>query len=443
MNSTPLPIASNQPEQLADWPEQRVNWIAQLAVLIWQPCLVFLPFLLLGLVLWLAPTMEGAAGFRIREELSFANFFILIAWYGCIVVCAALGQLVARSFPPQPFLAAGAINTEGFYRALSGLALIGVGGAWLAALSNGTSLVELIKTQQFNLLKDSLYENYNHLYSLRYTASLVGGYAMYRLVFLGRFSWLDALNFCLLLAAAAISARLLIAQAVIFAGGLAIRFDAIQQVKGRTILLTTLGLSVCIVTFTWARSAGSYRDFFGVSNPVAMTYLECQRYLAAPIQASMGVARIAAYQPHRGSPSNVIKYVTPTFLHPEEEKAGDNSGGVGEQWYLDEVDVDETLTTNSAFVDMYGDLGLWAFPVIAWVSFLAAGVGTYFWRADNLLCLIGCVVLYGFFELWRTYYFAAGSFTFLILAIIAAGCGSRFLTGRFRVSLFKPQVNVQ
>jgi len=31
----------------------------------------------------------------------------------------------------------------------------------------------------------------------------------------------------------------------------------------------------------------------------------------------------------------------------------------------------------------------------------------------------------------------------LILAIIAAGCGSRFLTGRFSVSLFKPEVNVQ
>ena len=158
-----------------------------------------------------------------------------------------------------------------------------------------------------------------------------------------------------------------------------------------------------------------------------MTFIEFQRYLGAPVQASVGVARIAADHPHRGALGNLILYVTPTFLHPDSLKVDDNSGGVGQQWYLDQVDVDATLTTNSAFVEMYGHLGFWAFPLIAWVSFFMAALGTYFFRADNLLCLVGCVVLYGFFELWRTYYFAAGSFTFLILAIFAAACGAILL----------------
>ncbi len=85
-------------------------------------------------------------------------------------------------------------------------------------------------------------------------------------MFLGKFNWLDALNFCLLLAAAAISARILIAQAALFAGGLAVRFDQVRSVSNRTIVLAAVGLSLLIVCFTWVRTANSYREYFGVEN---------------------------------------------------------------------------------------------------------------------------------------------------------------------------------
>ncbi|QDV10209.1 hypothetical protein CA51_00490 [Rosistilla oblonga] len=416
MSSVSLPIEPSRP-----------NGVAKFAAIVWQPSLVFVPFLVVGAVLWLCPSMEGAAGYGIREEISLANLTILVAWYGTICAAAAIGQRLAMALPRFSVMSKDAFDPTVFYKTLACLALIGVAGAWFAALRNGVSLIELVKTQQFNLVKDSLYANYNHLYSLRYTASLVGGYALYRLVFLQKVSRLDILSLCLLLAATAISARILIAQAVIFAGGLAIRFDALQRVKTRTITAAVLGLAICIVAFTWVRSAGSYRDHFGVENPVAMTFLEVQRYVGAPVQASMGVARMAADQPSRGAIGNIIKYTTPTFLHPAELKVEDNSGGVAAQWYLHQVDIDETLTTNSAFVEMFGDLGFWAFPVMAWASFLMATIGSYFWRSDNLLCLIGCVVLYGFFELWRTYYFSAGSFTFMILAVLVAATTASLL----------------
>jgi hypothetical protein len=412
----------------------RPSWVSRAARALWQPGVIFLPCLLLGAFLWASPSMEGAAGYNIREELSFSNVLLLAIWYLGICVTAFLGQRFAYSLPKVDMMSREAFDPEIFYRTLTVIALLGVAGAWLAALSGATSLIELAKTQQFNQLKKSLYENYNHLYTLRYATSLSGGYAMYRLIFIRKFNWLDALNCFLLLAAAAISARILVFQAVIFAGGLAIRFDTIKRVGGRTILLAILGLSICLVGFTWLRSAGSYRERFGAENPVVMTYLEFQRYLGGPIQASVGVARITTNQPNRGSLSNVNLYVTPSFLHPESAKSEDNSGGVGEQWYLHQIDVDDTLTTNSAFVEMYGDIGLWAFPVMAWMSFFMATVGSYFWRSDNLLCLIGCVVLYGFFELWRTYYFAAGSFTFLILTVLAAATGATLLQSARRTA---------
>lgn len=411
-----LPVNSN-----------KSNLWAQAAAVLCQPGMVFLPLLTIGVVLWLCPSTEGASGYRVREELTFGSILVLAAWYGGIFVCAALGQYVASVLPKMNVMSADAFRPQTFYLVLSMLAIVGVAGAWLAAMRGGPGLLELIRTQQFNQLKDTLYENYNHLYSLRYAASLVGGYALYRLVFLGKFGWLDAINFCLLLAAAALSARLLIAQAVLFAGGLAVRFDQLRHVSTRAITLAVLGLSALVITFTWVRTAGSYREYFGVENPIAVTFLEVQRYVGAPVQASVGVARIALDHPARGANRNVIKYVTPTFMHPADLRPDDNSGGVGQQWYLRNVDVEETLTTNSAFVEMYGDLGYLSFPLMAWIAFSMSAVGSYFFRAENLLCLIGCVVLYGFFELWRTYYFAAGSFTFLILAVLLAVVGTRLV----------------
>ncbi len=145
---------------------------------------------------------------------------------------------------------------------------------------------------------------------------------------------------------------------------------------------------------------------FRCGESLSVTFLEVQRYLGAPVQASVGVARLAINHPPRGATRNLIKYVTPTFMHPEDLRPNDNSGGVGDQWYLRKIDVEDTLTTNSAFVEMYGDLGFWSFPIMGWIAFVMALAGSYFYRAENLMCMIGCVVMYGFFELWRTYYFA-------------------------------------
>ena len=414
------------PFSLSENPKATNHW-AQVAAWICQPGMVYLPFLAIGIVLWLCPATEGASGYQVREELTFSGMLVLIAWYGSIFICAALGQQIAQAMPKLNIMGANAFPSEAFYLVLTMLAALGVGSAWMAATRGGLGLMELIRTQQFNLLKDALYENYNNLYSLRYAASLAGGYAIYRLVFLGKFHWLDAVSLGLLLMAAALSARIMLAQAMLFAGGLAVRFDQLHRVNSRIMALAFVSMSVLVIGFTWARTAGTYREYFGVENPVAVTFLEVQRYLGAPVQASVGVARLAVDHPGRGASRNVIKYVLPTFLHPEYLRVSDNSGGVGEQWYLHNVDVDETLTTNSAFVEMYGDLGFWSFPLMAWIAFSMSAVGSYFYRAENLLCLIGCIVLYGFFELWRTYYFAAGSFAFLILAVALSACGTVLL----------------
>ncbi len=152
------------------------NFWAQAAATLCQPGFVFMPLVIVGVVLWLCPSTEGAWGYRVREDLTLGSVLVLGGWYGSIFLCAALGQYVAGLLPKLNMMSSEAFRPSTFYLVLSMLALIGVGGAWMAALRGGPGLIELLRTQQFNQLKDTLYENYNHLYSLRYAASLVGGY---------------------------------------------------------------------------------------------------------------------------------------------------------------------------------------------------------------------------------------------------------------------------
>ncbi len=205
---------------------------------------------------------------------------------------------------------------------------------------------------------------------------------------MGKFGWLDAINFCLLLLAAARCRRVVIAQAVLFAGGTssALRSTASCQHAshhlGRVRLerfdrLLYLGSYRCQLSRVLWRRESAGRDFPGSA-----------RYVGAPVQASVGVARIAMNHSARGATRNVIKYVTPTFMHQADLRPDDNSGGVGQQWYLRKVGRRRDADHESAFVEMYGELGYWSFPLMAWIAFSMSVIGCYFVRAENLLCLI-------------------------------------------------------
>ena len=75
---------------MPDEPE-RPNWVARIATVIWQPSLVFMPFLIMGIVLWLCPSMEGASGYIVREEITFSNLGIL-----GVLVCVYLHLCMDR-----------------------------------------------------------------------------------------------------------------------------------------------------------------------------------------------------------------------------------------------------------------------------------------------------------------------------------------------------------
>src|SRR6202035_2443248 len=74
-------------------------------------------------------------------------------------------------------------------------------------------------------------------------------------------------------------------------------------------------------------------------------------------------------------------------------------------WYHNLVDMDDSLTTNSSFVELFPPLGVAAFPFALAVSF-AFAIGTaWLPRHGFLPTLSAGAILYAFAESWRTFLF--------------------------------------
>ena len=99
-----------------------------------------------------------------------------------------------------------------------------------------------------------------------------------------------------------------------------------------------------------------------------------------------------------------------------------------EESYRDYVDIESGLTTNSVLAFMYSAVGLWAFPLIAVVSFVAAAVAGHASRYASLFFLAMLVVGYCFAEVWRAYLFNTGIIHFLLITLAAAPLADRFVT---------------
>lgn len=402
-----------------------------------QPHLVFMPFVVFGFLCWLLPS-EIIGVYR-KSELSFASFALFVLWYSGIVFACLFARKVGRSVvwttrAPHPY-------SPTFYYFLLAIATGGTIAAMIA-LGSFAEVMAAVREQQVNRLKEMLYSQYSAGFlTFRYAAALAGAYALYRIFVLRRRFALDYLAIALVLFCAFISARIMLIQTAFFFGFMFVnqvgnRRRILKLGRGRAAMLA-IGSFVAIVSFTYVRSASTYKEELGITNPVAVTAVELSRYAGMPIQVTLGVGEIIAE-------SNMVEsrpvrpvYLAPTFFHPDDIEA-DNSGGVGQQWYLGRVDIPATLTTNSAFASLVGYLGIWAFVAMPIVCFFFALPFFALARLHTLESrLYQAVILYAFFELWRVYFFSSGSFIFLNVLLVGFFV-SQFLTGRLSIGLRRP-----
>ena len=389
------------------------NW-RRFLVWFYRPSTAFWPCAALGVVLWSLPLQYGC-GITHREELTIPVVAVLIAWYGGISLSAWLGERIAAA---TPLLRLPRIDEAGFYFVATLFSVVGVGASWYTIVKSGVPLYDMVENTRGNDLKVALYDNYSFLSTWRYSAALTGGIALFRLLFRDRRGLIDFLNVGLLLAAAVISARLLLVQSVFICFGAAVRFGGLQRFRPLKLLVFGgLGF-VTLASMTWLREAGYYARFEHGDNPVWAQCLHVRRYVASPFQGAAGTARIAWEEPNRPLGSlKPWKNFLPTFLHSTEEKQNDAFGH--NQWTLGQIDIDEELSTNSALAQLYGDLGIWCFPFMGLTALvLAWGIGLA-WKLDNPLFLLSLIPLYGFFELWRMFLFNQGFVFFLLAEIVA------------------------
>lgn len=379
---------------------------------IMQPHLVFVPLIIVGFLCWLLPAR--LIGIYSKSDLNFYTFSVSLIWYALIVASCLLARRAAKNLRW--------IKTRNYEYSISAyyiLTFISVVGTISTFLSLGSLglIMAAVRDQQVNELKEALYSGYSAgILTLRYTCALSGTYALYRIILLKRIGPIDIVNLICVLLCAFLSARILLIQTVFF-----FIFIFLNQLNGKSkklkvgkikgIALVVIIMSV-IVTFTYLRSAGTYKEELGYTNPIAVTGVELARYAGMPIQVTLGVSELVSQTDVIDRRETRMIYVAPTFFHPSDIE-GDNSGGVGDQWYLGYIDLPPTLTTNSAYAAMLGYLGYWSFLIMPIVAFLYSFLYYSFRSLESVEArLIQAMILYAFFELWRLYFFSSGSFVF-------------------------------
>lgn len=403
-----------------------------------QPHLVYLPLVVIGLFCWLLP--PRIIGISHKSELSLVALIVVVAWYFLIVVACLLARRVTASLV---WVDRGRkAYSPLFYYVLSAMAVLGTLGT-LGTLGSLGEVLQAIREQQVNDLKELLYSDYSAgLLTLRYAAVLAGVYALYRLLVLRKLSLLDMGNLLLMLVCAFISARIMLIQTMfcflfVFVNQpSAVRRPLrLSRVKGTMLAGAAFA---AIVVFTYLRSANTYKYELGVTNPIAVTAVELGRYAGMPIQVTIGVGEIiATTEVVERTPIRPL-YLAPTFLHSDDIES-DNSGGVGKQWYLGLIDLPPTLTTNSALAALVGYLGFWAFLAMPLVCFFHALLFFAFRSLNTFEArLYQAVTLYAFFEIWRLYFFSAGSFIFLNLLMLGFFV-AQVLSGRLAIGRRPPR----
>jgi len=375
------------------------------------PHYIILLTVLVSLSAWLLPFDNMRRGFLQKENLTVQAICFLLLWYGLIFVCGKVGFAVGRKIKRAETL--DTIPDGTFYKIITALSLFGVLYVCITIVTTDPLFLQYILAFQANLLKNSLYDNYETgIHSLRYLSILGGAMALYYIVAEKSFKFIHLLNLVSLLVTSFLSSRLSIMLACLIFVGIMVRRG--RRISVRTIAVFAILLFALLTVFNFYRNANYYKFFYNMTNPILMNISEMVTYLGSPFQVSVGVANHADEFRYNGNvEGRIAEKVFPTYVQSDEDEAVGHADA-----YRAFVDVEASLTTNSAFTSYYSGMGNYAFIVIAVISFLYAAIAGHISQYRSFLFVIQYVVLYCFAEVWRTDLFTAGIIHILILAMV-------------------------
>ena len=337
----------------------------------------------LSFLAWIFPDFGFLRkGFDRLPPLSSKGVFMAFFWYTLALTATFLGYYIGTYLKLSSKLVDRYANlrSDFGYKILTTFVVLGifaVASKLLNAFSVG-QILQIIASGNANQLKYQLYEDYSiGLLSLRYVAIHGFPIAIFRRFYLKKKSTLDYLNIISLVFTSIIASRLSVIMALLTTVLLfiihspKIKLSILKPVAAGLILFFILSF------LSHSRNKGFYeqRDLYffwaGVSEIVT--------YLGTPFQGASSV----------GNNHHLITK-DPT------------------NW-TDYAGIEPSLSTNSAFLELFSNYGWFCFPIMFFTLFIAACylglTKNYF---NNYLILSNCTIFYAFAEFWRIFWFGRG-----------------------------------
>jgi hypothetical protein len=364
---------------------------------------IMLLTVLLSFAAWLLPDF-GVLRKGFHRQFSFFSpgFLVAATWYATAFVLAFLCYALAlkKKLAPGIFDRYAPLHMKLPYVLLTLFALTGCLASYLVILSQvGVKTIwGYLMSGQANQLKYILYEDYSAgVLSLRYLAIHSCAMAIYRRYKLRLSSRLDFLNIALLLSIVVISSRLSLIMMVFV-------WLVLYVTHSEKIRISTLKLSLAGAGFFILLSILSYtrnKNFYEAKGQGFWTagISEIVTYLGTPFQGAASVANNPSLIVH--DPTNWTRYAY----------------------------IEESLSTNSAFLQLFQTYGWYSFPIMmVTVAFFAFVVGFLKKQKDNYLFLSVLTILYAFAEFWRLYWFGTGIMLILTVFPIFITLSTIFLS---------------
>ncbi|MEM6843532.1 MAG: hypothetical protein AAF632_14990 [Bacteroidota bacterium] len=356
-----------------------------------KPHWIVFSTLLLSIFCWLLPDFLGLyKGFQDYEAIDGIGVIFVFSWYFLFIFLTYISFSLGKRFPKlRGTDTIVSVRTNKIYYAYSSLALFGFFYTVYVTLKvlGISGFIYSIVSFTTNKIAYAIYQDYSvGIFSLRYVIIISFGWALYRIVVLGKRNWIDLLNLvCFIFYIAFFGRRLQLICSILIFIALANRHQSLfSHIKlARFYWLLLFGFIMLSVA-TLLRNYGSYANM-GYSNPLTAILSNIVSYLAAPFQVSLGVGN-NALDAFRG-----LEYRAYT-------------------------DVDTTLTANAAFSEMIVRDGLAAlFKVNMWAVLFGFLAGWLSKNKDNYLYTGYPILLYAFAELWRIDLFSKGIFYTLLI----------------------------
>lgn len=375
--------------------------------------LLLVPMLGSWLIWAVVPAGSNLLGFRTKSSVTLPALGLLAAWWGLALVGLLVGVTAG--------------STAGAFRRLRPVALVDlqrvamiigtVGTAstyWTATNGDLSRVRVLIGQSQLNRLRENV-DYAAGVTSLRYAAIVAGGIAIYHLSSRAKASLVDICSLVTLVLTAMMSSRLALAMSVFVAVALRTTDHRVKRSRPSRRIITASALILCVfATFCWlnyTRNANYYRER-GVSSPVVMGLWNAASYAAAPAQASFGYAsalsdgRLAV---SGGASSAATAVLAPTYLAPTPSIR---------RTFRQEVDLSNSLTTNSAFVQLLGSYGWWSIPFAALGLALIGYLFARFALSGGPYVAFAGIAGYAVAEFWRIYLVNSGVIHFALFCAL-------------------------